>query len=237
MKWYWDGTKCGKWHNGTITWKYIWDIFIQFKKDSKDEYEKDSIYFLDESWVINQNRDKKYEEKARYLKYCCEIIENWKRKNKECKFLIMSRTNSTPFPKEHLVAAYFLKLMQQYPDINWESEEVLLKKKNIEESITMQTVHKSKWAEADICILLQVWRSKWKSKAKFPFLHPDYPFWIIFWDIPSSLLEEERRLYYVALTRTKQDLYFISESETANLKSLDEFLISSFNEWVSTIKR
>jgi DNA helicase-4 len=99
----------------------------------------------------------------------------------------------------------------------------------------MQTVHKSKWAEADVCILLQIWKTKWKNKAKFPFLHPDYPFWKIFGDIPRSLLEEERRLFYVALTRTKDSLYFVSESEITSSKWISDFIISSFNEWCNSI--
>lgn len=237
MRWLWDGTKCGKWNHGNISWKYIWDVFIQFKKEFTEEYERDGIYYIDESWKKDLFRDKKNEERARYLKYCCDIIFKSKKENKKCTFLIMSRMNSIPFQKEQLIEAYFQRLKQEYPSFDWESENVNQKRKEIEESIIMQTVHKSKGAEADVCILLQVWELKRKSKAKFPFLHPDYPFWILFWDTPKSIFEEERRLYYVALTRTKKDLYFISETEITNSKWADDFLISTFNKWVSSISK
>ncbi len=235
MKWLWAGTKCGKWHQWDISGKYIWDIFIQLKKDYKEEYERDGIYYINESGKLDITRDKKNEERARYLKYCCDIIFKHKKQNKGCTFLIMSRMNSTPFRKEHLIEAYFQKLKQEYPNFDWRKEDINQKRKEIEQSIVMQTVHKSKWAEADVCILLQIWKTKWKNKAKFPFLHPDYPFWKIFGDTPRSLLEEERRLYYVALTRTKDNLYLVSESEITSSKWISDFIISSFNEWCNSI--
>lgn len=212
-----EWTICGKNHHGSMQWKYIWDIFIECRKEEIEEYRKDSIYFTD--------KDRKELKKARYLKYCCEIILEWKKQDKKTTFLIMSPFNTTPFKKIELIDAYVMLLERQYGEQNIKKEEI---EKKLDKDITMQTVHKSKWAEADICILLQVWKNEDKGNTKFPFLHPDYPFERIFWNTPLSILEEQRRLFYVALTRTKQNLYFISESEFTKLP--ENFLISSFNE-------
>lgn len=165
-------------------------------------------------------------EKERYLKFCCEKILDWKKNNKNTTFLIMSAFNEKPFTKWELIETYIKILTRDYWTKKDAEKEIITK---LEKEIIVQTVHKSKWAEADVCILLQVWKKEKTGNTKFPFLHPDYIFWKIFWDTTSTVLEEQRRLFYVALTRTKQDLYFISEEEFS--QPADDFLISSFNEW------
>lgn len=217
-----EWTKCWKWHNGKIEGKYIWSIFIECRKDKKEDYEKDTIYFAENKW------DKRgwAMEKERYLKFCCEKILDWKKNNKNTTFLIMSAFNEKPFTKWELIETYIKILTRDYWTKKDAEKEIITK---LEKEIIVQTVHKSKWAEADVCILLQVWKKEKTGNTKFPFLHPDYIFWKIFWDTTSTVLEEQRRLFYVALTRTKQDLYFISEEEFS--QPADDFLISSFNEW------
>jgi DNA helicase IV len=44
-------------------------------------------------------------------------------------------------------------------------------------------------------------------------LHPDNDLNAIFGEIIQDVIDEEKRLFYVALTRTKNKLYYISEKE------------------------
>jgi superfamily I DNA/RNA helicase len=46
-----------------------------------------------------------------------------------------------------------------------------------------------------------------------PFLHPDNFIEIIFDKCEQDFLDEERRLFYVALTRTKDKLYYIYDND------------------------
>lgn len=221
----WKWTICGLGHDGKIEWKYIWgwdeDTWIECRKEKEEEYKKDSIYFSDGKWEKRGGAM----EKERYIKYSCKIILAWKKKDKNTTFLIMSPFNEAPFKKYELIETYVKILKRDYKTEGLDEKEIY---KKLDATITLQTVHKSKWAEADTCILLQVWKKEKTWNTKFPFLHPNYPFWRIFGDTPETILEEQRRLFYVALTRTKKDLYFISESEFS--QSSEDFLISSFNQ-------
>lgn len=69
--------------------------------------------------------------------------------------------------------------------------------------IVAKTVHSAKGEESDIVILTEV------NQGTFPMFHPDTCLFEIFGENPATILEDEIRLYYVALTRAKQSLYII----------------------------
>lgn len=94
----------------------------------------------------------------------------------------------------------------------------------------ISTIHKAKGLEFDKVIVLD-----WVFIAKSSLLYQNKN------QIPNSILEEERRLFYVACTRTKENLYvfyrqnmksiFIEESQTSFIltkKQLD--IIKVFND-------
>ena len=59
--------------------------------------------------------------------------------------------------------------------------------------------------EADIVIILEA------TDSEFPLLHPDSEFNLVFGKTVQMQLDEERRLFYVALTRAKSDIYILTE--------------------------
>ena len=95
--------------------------------------------------------------------------------------------------------------------------------------IKVATAHSSKGGEANIVILLNA------NNKKYPLVHPDQAFNKIFDDncIENSF-QEEKRLFYVAMTRAKDQLYFVSdeinESEFLNKLSKNWYTIKQPNE-------
>ena len=78
-----------------------------------------------------------------------------------------------------------------------------LKNKNLK--VNFDTIHKFKGMEADIVIILEA------TDSEFPLLHPDSEFNLVFGKTAQMQLDEERRLFYVALTRAKTDIYILTE--------------------------
>jgi len=66
-------------------------------------------------------------------------------------------------------------------------------------------VHAHKGSEDDVVILLGV------NDRTFPKIHPDNELYSIFGVTEADVLAEEERLFYVAITRTKKDLYFLTD--------------------------
>lgn len=73
------------------------------------------------------------------------------------------------------------------------------------------TAHKSKGKEAEVVVLLDIDEKKYPSNEKS--LKEDIKYDRIFKVDAKSLLNDERRLFYVAITRAKEKLYIISESK------------------------
>jgi len=73
------------------------------------------------------------------------------------------------------------------------------------EQVHVGTVHAFKGREADVVVLLDA------VERRFPKVHPDWVFGRIFGDSPGSLLEDERRLFYVACSRAISTLVIITE--------------------------
>ena len=75
-----------------------------------------------------------------------------------------------------------------------------------ERKITASTVHSYKGLEQDVVILLDA------VPHCFPLLHSELIFTRIFGDNLETVTAEERRLFYVALTRAVEDLFILTET-------------------------
>ena len=73
------------------------------------------------------------------------------------------------------------------------------------EKVTISTVHKYKGLQKDVVIVLDA------VLRCYPLLHPDLIFNRVFGDSIERVVEEERRLFYVALTRAVGDLFILTE--------------------------
>ena len=77
--------------------------------------------------------------------------------------------------------------------------------KGLRERITISTAHKYKGLEKSVVIVLDA------VARSYPLIHPDWVFARIFGDSPEKIVQEERRLFYVALTRAIDTLVIFTE--------------------------
>jgi len=94
--------------------------------------------------------------------------------------------------------------------------------KEFHKRITLSTAHKYKGLEKSVVIIPDAF------DKTYPLIHPDWIFSRIFGDNPETITEEERRLFYVALTRAINKLVIITETgrhssflEQLNLNAID----------------
>lgn len=133
-----------------------------------------------------------------------KILENRKDSPDEIRtFRILSRTNYDL--KDFLYAdkkAIDSKTMEEIMyDYRKRTENLDEYKKNVKSWLILETAHKSKGMESDYVLLLKV-------GDNFPMIHPDNIYGIIFWETLLDILDEERRLFYVAITRAKYGIYY-----------------------------
>jgi DNA helicase-4 len=72
--------------------------------------------------------------------------------------------------------------------------------------VSISTAHKYKGLEKPVVVVLDA------VARSYPLIHPDWPFFRIFGDSPLSLAQDDRRLFYVALTRAVESLVVITDS-------------------------
>lgn len=199
-------------------------VAIPFKKDTGtdlivEEIEKTNIQYLlnysnptPDDIFLRQFEDyrkgKTLNPKAvRYLKRICQLLEE--NSAKEVLFLNMRNT--------------FLK-----QSLSWWSEKVerIMVEKGIypnwdiaREHFKFKTMHKSKGLEADIVVLLEI------ERGKFPYYHPDNRLFEIFGDDITKISAEQKRLFYVAMTRGKEKTYIITSSRNKS-EYLDKIITS-----------
>ena len=67
------------------------------------------------------------------------------------------------------------------------------------------TMHKSKGLEAEVVIILEV------DAGVIPKTHPDTKLYGVFGETEDDVLDDQKRLFYVAMTRAKKRLYIIHD--------------------------
>ncbi len=139
--------------------------------------------------------------KAKYLKTVHRLI----RLNPNKSFLILSRLNK--ISGSNLENEFSVKLLRM---------------KTVDRTkVKVMTIHKSKGLEADVVIILRA------INGVIPFIHPDFEIAAALSENLeqgfSNITDEEKRLFYVAMTRAKEKVYVLTESrlETVYLKGLN----------------
>lgn len=97
--------------------------------------------------------------------------------------------------------------------------------------IRFLSVHKSKGLEADNVIILNLINSKFG----FPNKIEDHPILNLINNIDNFLFEEERRLFYVALTRTKNNVYLLTEKNNSSIFIKE--LLKDYKQHIEIIKK
>lgn len=184
-------------------------IYIDRKPDENDKPIDHRFIFY-----INKDDQDKINDvnfiQAKYLKKCYEILvepENYELLTKEKeekdgkvkpKVVILSRTNN--LYKTDLVN-FLDKLKNCFSKIQ------RIEIGDFEEKVQISTVHSFKGLEADIVILLKV------IEGDFPIINSDSYLFRIFGQTEKQQLEEERRLFYVAVTRASEKIYILTEND------------------------
>ncbi|MDP3988077.1 MAG: UvrD-helicase domain-containing protein [Candidatus Levybacteria bacterium] len=75
------------------------------------------------------------------------------------------------------------------------------------QDITSSTAHSFKGKESDVIIVVDA------NRSSYPKIHPDNELMELLGVTMSKVLEEERRLFYVAITRATEELYLLYEEE------------------------
>ena len=132
--------------------------------------------------------------KVEYLKYLVKIIRE-NRKSKD--ILILHRNNDT-----------HLKISLEGLERALRREVVktgVLTEEEFKEKVRMMTMHKSKGLEAEVVIILEA------DVGVIPKMHPDTRLFGVFGETEEVALNDQVRLFYVAITRAKKRLYIMHE--------------------------
>jgi DNA helicase-4 len=136
---------------------------------------------------------------GRVLKQCHEILAN-RKYGRDTTFAILSRVEQLGRGYPNL-AAFHRKLKQTL------LPEELEKFRDFDAQVHCGTVHSFKGLEADVVVVLGV------NERNFPKIHPDNELYSVLGVTASDVLAEEERLFYVAITRAKADLYLLTETD------------------------
>lgn len=172
------------------------DTFIDFS-DSSASYLRFKTF---EANMQKRNLDPGFE-MARLFRTCWEIMSS--HSLADTTFMILSRSDYLAYSyqsmydfKRKLKSVFYENGLSEFQDFD--------------RQVNCSTVHKSKGLEADVVIVLNV------NERRFPIVHPDNQLYSLFGVTMSGVYKEERRLFYVALTRAKHMTYLLHEK---NLKS------------------
>lgn len=79
----------------------------------------------------------------------------------------------------------------------------IMNEEEYDNKVKLMTMHKSKGLEADVVIILEA------DEGVIPKIHPDARLFRVFGETDNVALDDQKRLFYVAMTRAKKRLYII----------------------------
>lgn len=180
---------------GFINIEYADDVWIEARNQdgvAEQKKEDEKFIFLP---VREGGRDRKRISMvaSKYLKKCYEILTSPENLNKSAAVLLRRNYFEGMSLREFEGALRGL-ISNDYSRTKDET------------AVQVRTVHKYKGLERDLIIILDI-------NVSFPLLHPDNNLFRIFGRIQEDEFMEEKRLFYVAVTRVRQSLYIVTERE------------------------
>ena len=167
------------------------DVWIEFRRGEqwRRDREADAVYFPN---AMHRNRSDAELQRARALKVCAHIVLG----APDQRMLLLSRTNRAyGLSLEHFRNSLIRALSAGHG----------MDPRQFEDTIEVMTAHRSKGREAHTVVILD------GSVRQFPKVHPDSLLFELFGVTPLEVLEEERRLFYVAVMRAKHRLFALTE--------------------------
>lgn len=178
--------------NGKIQVCNVKDVWIEFR--TGDEYltqrEADAVFLP----VSNEGRrpSPSLERFAKAVKLCFQIISE----SPAEKVMLLARAGTV----YGMVLTDFRTLL-----LAALAKTLHLPLAMLESQISISTAHGSKGQEAHTVIILDA------TQRQFPKVHPDNLLFLPFGVTPKVVLDEERRLFYVAMTRAEHKLFVLTE--------------------------
>ena len=145
----------------------------------------------------------------RYLEQVVQIISDNKTKgsitilHRNRKLSFMTKSSDIHGERSHRKELHeFLALVR-----NECVKKNIMSEQDFSEKVTIDTIHKSKGLEADVVIFLETDTDVISS------IHPNLSLFSIFGDTPEIVMADEKRLFYVAITRAKEQLWLLYDGD------------------------
>jgi len=185
---------------GEVIVKYMDNSWIEMRSDEENlgKHKADQRFLFRVNSLVGKSSYYSHLVASKYLKMIHRIITDQSKENKPKKIAIIARTNMIDGVK---LSDFKDKLVSSF------TTEERASLRNPKAVIDVETVHRYKGAEADLVIVVGV------TNGQFPLLHPDSTLLGIFGKTILDTYEEERRLFYVAVTRAKSILILMTEKD------------------------
>lgn len=129
-----------------------------------------------------------------------EIFELIRKEKRAKDILILHRNNET-----HLKVGSLAKLRKELR--NEVAARKIMSGEEFDAKVRIMTMHKSKGLEAEVVIILEA------DEGVIPKTHPDTILYSVFGETEKVALDDQKRLFYVAMTRAKKRLYIIHKTD------------------------
>lgn len=156
---------------------------------------------------------------ARYLKMVVEIL----RANVGREVLILHRNNEVSFCGGMALNEFRRRLKRTVVE-----RLMMMSEGDFERLVRVMTMHKSKGLEAEVVIIMEA------DAGVIPAKHAGAALFLVFRENEQAGMEDQKRLFYVAITRAKRRLYIIhkmkKKGENGFIEYLDRKLMDEFYE-------
>jgi len=185
------------------------DVWIEFREGNAFKKERDADAIFLPARKDGQGPTESMQKLAQALKLCVQKIQglNWLASPPE-RAMVLARTGNV----YGVELAEFRRML-----VHALAKTVNIPAEGLEPHISALTAHGAKGQEAHTVFILDA------THRQFPKVHPDNLLFRPFGVTPMTVLDEERRLFYVAMTRAEHRLFALTESgeESPYLYALD----------------
>lgn len=163
-------------------------------------YEDDIYKFL---MAPSENRNpSKYS--TQYLKTVAEIVL----KNKDSKkIMILHRNNDLSFRMS--INSFYRRLRRAMVKYKYMTEQ------EFDEKVEMRTMHRAKGLQAETVIILEA------DEGVIPAYHQDTCLYELFGDSEETVMVDQKKLFYVAITRPEKNLYILHKYDKSRNGFID----------------
>ena len=152
------------------------------------------------------------------VQYIKSIIQIIGKNTKVKEILILHRNNET------YIEGVTLRRMGL--GLKWALEKLgVMSGEEFESKVRIMTMHKSKGLEAEVVIILEA------DAGVIPKTHPDTKLYEIFGETEDAALDDQKRLFYVAMTRAKKRLYIMHEKTAGGDDGFVRYLGRGIERW------